>query len=273
MIQLIALDMDGTLLNEAKEIPQENIDAIHQALAKGVKLVLCTGRPLIGVKPYFEKLGLDAKHEYVIVNNGCSTHETSDWRLVDYQALNEDDIRYLAGIAKDSPVQFTLFDEEHYFVVDEPASDIVTHDASLVFTIPTEISLDEAISHQHTMFQGMFLAEKDILDQFEENYAEELCQRFNGVRSQPVIYETLPKGTSKASALARLAATLGIDPANIMAIGDANNDIEMLEFAGLGVAMGNASDTIKSIADAVTDSNEENGVATAIKQYILKENA
>ncbi|GGE38162.1 Cof-type HAD-IIB family hydrolase [Streptococcus himalayensis] len=272
MIQLIALDMDGTLLDEAKEIPQANIDAIHQALEKGVKLVLCTGRPLIGVKPYFEKLGLDSENEYVIVNNGCSTHQTSDWSLVDFEALTADDIRYLASLTKDRAVQFTLFDEEHYFVVDEKPSEIVRQDASLVFTQPTEISLAEATSGKHTLFEGMFLAEKEILDQFEKDYATILAGRFNGVRSQPTIYETLPKATSKASALARLAANLQIEPATIMALGDANNDIEMLEFAGLGIAMGNASDTVKSIADAVTGSNEENGVATAIQRYILKEN-
>lgn len=273
MIKLLALDMDGTLLNETKEIPQAHIAALHKALAAGVKLVLCTGRPLVGVIPYFEKLGLNAENEYVIVNNGCSTHQTKDWSLVDYQALNREDILYLADIAQQSPAQLTLFDEEHYFVVDEKPSDIVTHDASLVFTQPTEISLENARDGTITMFQAMFLAEKEELDAFEEKWAEELNHRFNGVRSQPVIYEALPLGTSKASALARLAEKLGIDPSEIMAMGDANNDIEMLEFAGLGIAMGNASENVKAIADYVTDSNEENGVATAIHHFILKEQA
>ena len=71
MIKLLALDMDGTLLNEAKEIPQAHITAIHQAIEKGVKLVLCTGRPLFGVLPYYKKLGRVLHNEYVIVNNGC----------------------------------------------------------------------------------------------------------------------------------------------------------------------------------------------------------
>ena len=79
----------------------------------------------------------------------------------------------------------------------------------------------------------------------------------------------MPSGVTKAFALERLAKQLDVNPQEIMAIGDANNDIEMLEYAGLGVAMGNASDYVKSLADAVTDSCEENGVAAAIEKFIL----
>ena len=206
MIKLLALDMDGTLLNEVKEIPLAHIDAIHKAIDKGVKLVLCTGRPLFGVLPYYKKLSLDLQNEYVIVNNGCSTHQTSDWSLVDWRELSKSDIEYLNELAEKSEVQLTLFDEDHYFVL--------------------------------------------------------------GGKPNPIV-EAMPLGTTKASALSRLAEILDIQTSEIMAMGDANNDIEMLEFAGLGIAMGNASDHVKSLADAVTASNEEDGVARAIEKYIL----
>ncbi|ANR75854.1 Cof-type HAD-IIB family hydrolase [Streptococcus sp. oral taxon 064] len=253
MIKLLALDMDGTLLNEAKEIPQAHITAIHQAIEKGVKLVLCTGRPLFGVLPYYKKLGLDLQNECVIVNNGCSPA----------------DIEYLYDLAEKSDVQLTLFDEEHYFVLGGKPNQIVQNDAKLVFSDLTEISLEEATSGKYRMFQGMFLGTKEQTDDFEQRFAEELCQRFSGVRSQPVIYEAMPLGTTKATALSRLAAILKIEPSEIMAMGDANNDIEMLQFAGLGIAMGNASDHVKSLANDVTTSNEEDGVARAIEKYIL----
>ena len=143
------------------------------------------------------------------------------------------------------------------------------NDASLVFTTPTEISLEEACSGKHRMFQAMFLGSQEQVDAFEADFGQEICQRFSGVRSQPVIYEAMPSGVTKAFALERLAKQLDVNPQEIMAIGDANNDIEMLEYAGLGVAMGNASEHVKSLADAVTDSCEENGVATAIEKFIL----
>ena len=174
MIKLLALDMDGTLLNEAKEIPQAHITAIHQAIEKGVKLVLCTGRPLFGVLPYYKKLGLDLQNEYVIVNNGCSTHQTSDWGLVDWQELSSADIEYLYDLAEKSDVQLTLFDEKHYFVLGGKPNQIVQNDAKLVFSDLTEISLKEATSGKYRMFQGMFLGTESQTDDFEQRFAEEL---------------------------------------------------------------------------------------------------
>ena len=99
MIKLLALDMDGTLLNEAKEIPQAHITAIHQAIEK-VSNWFSVRAPLFGVLPYYQKLGLDLQNEYVIVNNGCSTHQTSDWGLVDWQELSPADIEYLYDLAE-----------------------------------------------------------------------------------------------------------------------------------------------------------------------------
>ena len=273
MIKLLALDMDGTLLNSQKKISQENISAIHKAIKAGVKLVLCTGRPPFGVRPYYELLGLAQEDEYVIVDNGCAIHRTSDWAVIDSVALDKQDIHYLYSLTQDSSIQLTLFDEEHYFVVGETPSPIVVRDTGYVFTSPTEISLEEAVTGKYTMFQAMFLAEKEIVDIFEEKYASDICQRFSGVRSQDVIYEVMPAGVTKAFALEKLAKKLGIPSEDIMALGDANNDLEMLKFAGLGIAMGNASDYVKSHADDVTDPNDENGVAKAFEKYLLNYNS
>ena len=160
MIKLLALDMDGTLLNEAKEIPQAHITAIHQAIEKGVKLVLCTGRPLFGVLPYYKKLGMDLQNEYVIVNNGCSTHQTSDWGLVDWQELSPADIEYLYDLAEKSEVQLTLFDEKHYFVLGGKPNEIVQNDAKLVFSDLTEISLEERLVASTVCSKGCFWGQK-----------------------------------------------------------------------------------------------------------------
>ncbi|MGT2754890.1 Cof-type HAD-IIB family hydrolase [Streptococcus ovis] len=270
MIKLLALDMDGTLLNDQKQLTQAQIDAIHAAIEAGIKLVLCTGRILQGTKPYFEQLGLNAENEYVIVNNGCSTHQTKDWKLIDWEELSVEDITYLAPFAQNSQMQFTLFDEEHYFVLDEEANEQVLEDTKLVFIEPTILSYEEAISGKNTLFQAMFVGNIEATDRFQEQNHEQLSQRFNAVRSQPIIYEVLPKHASKASALKKLAERLNILPNEIMAIGDANNDIEMLKFAGLSIAMGNAADHIKALTTDVTEDNNHDGVAKAIEKWILK---
>ena len=110
--------------------------------------------------PTINNLGLDLQNEYVIVNNGCSTHQTSDWGLVDWQELSPADIKYLYDLAEKSDVQLTLFDEEHYFVLGGKPNQIVQNDAKLVFSDLTEISLEEATSGKYRMFQGMFWVPK-----------------------------------------------------------------------------------------------------------------
>lgn len=270
MIKLLALDMDGTLLNDQKQLTQPQIEAIHAAVEAGVKLVLCTGRILNGTRPYFEQLGLDAENEYVIVNNGCSTHQTKDWKLIDWEELSAGDIEFLIPFAQKTDMQLTVFDENDYYVVGEEANEYVKADTEVVFVSPTTLSYEEAKSSKKHLFQAMFLGSKENTDDFEANYDAELSQRFNTVRSQLTIHEILPQGASKASALKKLAEKLDIQPSEIMAIGDANNDIEMLKFAGLSIAMGNAADHIKTLTTDVTDDNNHDGVAKAIEKWILQ---
>ncbi|MBF0819607.1 Cof-type HAD-IIB family hydrolase [Streptococcus acidominimus] len=269
MIKLLALDMDGTLLNSQKELTKPQIEAIHKAVENGVKLVLCTGRMLTGVRPYFDQLGLDAENEYVIVNNGCSTHQTSDWKLIDWAELSPEQIKYLATFLPESAMQLTLFDEDHYYVLEDEPNQYSRADASLVSVEPTILSMEDATNQSRHLFQAMFVGTEEATEAFERKHAATLRKDFDVVRSQDVLLEILPTGTNKASALQTLAERLQILPEEIMAIGDANNDIETLEFAGLSIAMGNASDRIKSLADDITDTNDQDGVAKAIYKHII----
>ncbi len=142
---------------------QPQIDAIHQAVEAGVKIVLCTGRPLAGVKPFVEQLGFDTEEEFIIVNNGCSTHSTKDWSLIDWEELSISDIDYLSTFIENDDVQISLFDEKDYFVLAEKANARVNLDAGLVGMTPQPIDLKEAKSGQHRFFEAMFVGEKSIL--------------------------------------------------------------------------------------------------------------
>lgn len=101
-VKLIAIDMDGTLLNSQKEIPEENIKAIQEATAAGIKIVLCTGRPRSGIVPHFEKLGL-SEEEFIIMNNGCSTYETKNWTLLESESLSRSEMEELLQACEDFP--------------------------------------------------------------------------------------------------------------------------------------------------------------------------
>ena len=269
MIKLIAIDMDGTLLNHQKEIPEENIRAIRKAAEAGVKIVICTGRMLTGVLPYFEQLDFAGQDEYAILNNGCSTYKTSDWALVTYADLSSEDVAFLAEVSSQYPDIFlTLTDNSGFTVLEEEVPALVAYDASLVFTEAKPVTLESAMDSA-PVFQAMYLGESAALTIFQEEKAEQLSQRFSTVRSQSYIFEAMPKGVTKASALAELAKLLGILPEEVMAIGDGNNDLEMIAFAGYGVAMGNATDAVKAIAKYQTSSCDEAGVAQAIERYVL----
>lgn len=271
MIKLIAIDLDGTLLTDDHKIPKENIEAIQKAVQKGVKIVISTGRPLSGVKPIFDQLGLSEK-EFVIINNGSSTYETNQWNLIDYFKLTDDEIKSLYQLVEnEKDIQLTIFDEDgHYFVLAENPLPVVMFDANIVFVEPISITLEQLLNRQKINFQGMYLAEETVLDDFQKKFEAILSSRFSTVRSQSYIFETLPQGATKASALAKLIKALNISKEEVMAIGDGNNDIEMLEMAGISIAMGNALEAVKKVAKYQTATNNNNGLAKAIDKHILK---
>lgn len=271
MIKVIAIDMDGTLLDSQKAIPEANKKALQAAQAAGLDVVLCTGRALSGVKPLYGELGL-AQEGYAILNNGCSTHRTSDWQLVADRHLTAEELTALYDLLADHPqVQLTVFDEDNYFVVADEALPIIHYDAGLVFTTPTCVTLEELLSREVVYFQAMFVGEPADVDAFQAQHEADLARVFSVVRSQSYIFEILPAGTNKASALSELVDQLGYSPEEVMAIGDANNDLEMLAYAGYSVAMGNSPDHIKAVAKYQTASNDEAGVAQAIERWALPE--
>ena len=269
MIRLVAIDLDGTLLSPDKTISPANKQALLDAEAAGVNVVICTGRPLSGVRPIFEEIAFKSNHSYSVINNGCTTVKSSDWSVISYDALSEEDLVYLDQLTQEIHPQLSLFDLNRYIILNQEPSEIAIMDSGIVSTVPVPLGLEEVLEAQ-PIFQGMFIDQKEQIDAFQDAYEDALAQRFHTIRSQPILFEILPKGVNKATGLKALADHLGIPREEVMAIGDENNDIEMIEYAGLGVAMGNAPDPIKALADVTTTSNEEDGVATAIKRYVLQ---
>ena len=272
MIKLIAIDMDGTLLNEKKHIDKAQKEAIHEAIDAGIKIVLCTGRPLYGILPFYEELGLSEldSEGYVILNNGCSIHKTKGWELIDQVNFTSDDIDYLYKFSEGYDINFALVNDYYYFNIDDrkPTDELIT-DAGFVFSDITNISLKEAKNGKHKIIKIMFLGNPNIMANFQKENESILKDKYSSVLSQPYIYEILPKGNNKGTGLKKLAKKLGIKQEEIMAIGDGNNDIEMFEYANYSVAMENGTKSARKAAKYQTDSNENNGVAKAIRKYAL----
>ena len=274
MIKLLAIDMDGTLLNEEKHIDTPQKEAVQKAIEAGIKVVLCTGRPLFGVLPVYGELELEKYNldEYVILNNGCSLRKTTNWELLDNKEITREDVIYLDKLRKGYNLDLTVSNDNDYFVVGDKANKYTIEDGKLVYVDIKPISLEEATSEKHTFFKSMYLGEEEEIQRFKNDNENLLKDKYDAVLSQIHIFEMLPFGTNKAAALKELAEKLGIEREEIMTIGDGNNDVEMLEFAGIGVAMGNGTESAKKAANYLTDTNENHGVAKAIEKYILSKN-
>ena len=271
MIKLIAIDMDGTLLNEKKHIDKAEKEAIHEAIEAGIKIVLCTGRPLYGILPFYEELGISEldSEGYVILNNGCSIHKTKDWKLIDQVNFTSDDIEYLYKFSESYDINFTLVNDTYYFNIGRKPTDELIKDAGFVFSDITDISLEEAKSGKHKIMKIMFLGNPEIMANFQEKNENIIKSKYSGVLSQSYVYEVFPKDNNKGTGLKKLAEKLGIKQEEVMAIGDGNNDIEMFEYANYSVAMKNATELAKKAAKDETDNNENDGVAKAIRKYAL----
>ncbi|MDO5089271.1 MAG: Cof-type HAD-IIB family hydrolase [Leptotrichiaceae bacterium] len=270
MIKLIAIDMDGTLLNQKKEISFKQKEALKEAEKKGIMTVLCTGRPLFGVIPFYKELELEKTNGYIIVNNGCSIHKTEDLSLTDYNKLAKKDIEYLYSLTEGYDVNFTLFDDKHYFCIGKP-NEYTEYDGKLVYVPITEITLKEVLCDKYMMFQSMYVGSPENVDKFQKDNQENLKKLYSIVRSQTYILEAMPFGVEKGSAVKRLSEKLGIKREEVMAIGDGNNDIEMLRYAEISVAMENGTEDVKKAAKYITESNENDGVAKAIYKYALSQ--
>ncbi|MFC6170143.1 sugar-phosphatase [Loigolactobacillus jiayinensis] len=270
MIKIIAIDIDKTLLTSQNELAPATVKAINAATAQGIKVVLSTGRPLIGVTDYLQQLGLDQQAtEYVITFNGAVVATTAGKVLAE-EALSYADYTELEALARRVNLHFQIENNEHLYTANRDIGEYSVYESSLVH-IPLSYRTPEEM-RTIEMPKGMYIDQPDLLTAALEQQAAEFApyqQRFNFMRSAPFFLEVTRKTVNKGSAVAKLAEQLGLTAANVMAIGDQGNDLSMIEYAGTGVAMGNAIASVKAAAQHVTTDNDHDGVAQAITELAL----
>lgn len=267
-IKLIAIDIDGTLLNENNELTQPTIDAIKAARAKGVKVVLCSGRPLAGIRPYLEPLGISGDEEYVLAYNG-SVAETVSGKVIFKMGINFEDFLQIEMMSREMGVHFQIETTKEIFVTNKNISKYTVFEAQLV-NLPIKSITPEDVTKETDITKMMYVDEPDKIELAQENLPQSIKNRMKVVRSTPVFLEFMNHNAGKGNALQSLTESLNLQPENVMAIGDQGNDLSMIEYAGLGVAMGNGIQADKDAAQFVTKTNAEDGVAFAINQYVNK---
>lgn len=269
MYKLIALDIDGTLLNSKKEVTKEVFDAIQMAKKKGVKVVLSTGRPLPGVQSLLKELKLNNEKNYVVTFNGGLVQEISSQDVISNIEMSYEDFDIIYNeLSKKHNVKIHINTPDSVVVPYKDAPKYSIHEANLN-NIPV-ICMDESeINEDLTFCKVMLIDEPEIIDNIITKIPKDFHDKYTIVRSAPFFLEFLNKKVNKGSGLQALCNKLNIDPCEVIAVGDEENDRHMIEFAGLGVAMGNARDSIKEIANYITDSNDNHGVAKVISEFIL----
>ncbi len=268
MYKLVALDMDGTLLKEDKTISKENLEAIKRAKENGIKVVLATGRPTKGIEKYLKQLNLLNDGDYAVAFNGAVVQNTKTGEIIAKNFMNLNDLEYLYTLSKKLDVNIHALTPSSCIT---PKLNKYSELEATINGIPLEIVDFDNINKDTTIVKVMFIDDESILNKVIENLPDDINDRYTIVRSAPFFLEFINKKVNKGFGVEVLAKNLGINQEEVICMGDAGNDIHMIKYAGLGVAMGNAFPELKEIANYITKTNEEHGVAHVINKFILKD--
>lgn len=268
--KLIAIDMDGTLLNGNNQISKVTMEAIKKAEEAGVYIVLATGRILKSAAYYASTLGLNKP--IISCNGALAIDENKD--VLFHYPMDGETIKEIVKAAEKEDIYFHFYDDEKFYsrhLVDE------IMDFYSEATSEFKIDFIECDDFNKLVASEGFKAYKFLFIDNDQNKLErfrEILERKSNITvssSWENNIEATSKNVSKGHALIELGKILNIDPSEMIAIGDGENDSTMIEIAGLGVAMGNGSDSLKEKADFITLSNKEDGVAHVINKFILKQ--
>ncbi len=240
-IKLVALDMDGTLLNNDGQISEANRQAIKAAQDKGIYIVLSTGRSLRTSQEHADALELTS---YLVTVNGSEIWNEKR-ELVERNLVKSELIQWMWELTKQHKTKFWAISTEQNWNNEMPED---LHNLQwLKFGYWTDDDAIREVILKELVAKGEFEISNSTLRNIEVN----------------------PAGINKARGLELVCSRLGINMKNVMAVGDSRNDLMMIKEAGMGVAMGNAQDVVKEAADWVTATNEEDGVALAIHKWVL----
>jgi Cof subfamily protein (haloacid dehalogenase superfamily) len=283
--RLVAVDLDGTLLNDKKEIDHETIRALHNYRHKGGSVVITSGRSPLSTRWIAETIGL--KDEPIIAYNGAIIlDEKGQWLSQEIFQINT--LLNLWEICETEGLYAHFYEgdtllipeinqwNEHWIENNIPhlkqsgglAKNCGTYRAKCGIKTVNDFYSYFKTEQPRIAKIAIFDKQNSLVD-----FAKQLGERIEGLEISSSFHflnlEISPSGVTKASALAKICEWLNIPLSQIAAIGDNFNDAMMLSEAGLGIAMGNAPDEVKQLADQVTGSNSEAGVAQAIRNYLL----
>ncbi|WP_227394693.1 Cof-type HAD-IIB family hydrolase [Jeotgalibacillus aurantiacus] len=264
--KMIVLDMDDTLLQDDHTISDRTKQALLQAQKQGVKVVLASGRPTYAMWDTARELELADYGSYILSFNGANIYNAKTKELLFKSTLSPETVHRLYDLSKRENVGIQTYVGDA--IVTEQDNPYTQIEADIT-GLPVEIVEDFKAAVQEPVVKVLMLEEGPFLAEVEKTLKKELEGELAVYRSKPYFLEFTEDGVTKGSSLSQLIEKLGIKREEVIACGDSYNDLEMIKFAGLGVAMGNAPEDIRAAADFVTESNMNHGVAHVVEKFIL----
>jgi hypothetical protein len=268
MYKLVASDCDNTLLDSCANIPQENIDVIKKLMNKGIKFILATGRNDILVKDYILETGIDAP---VIGCNGASIRDLKNDRIIRLTPIPTNSLEKVFEYCREKKIRQKVFTMTHGYTQESAQAGTL----GSIFSKYKRVLENDLCYETVENFESLIGKEeiiKVLIVSDDEDFitkTQQDLQQINGVdvvRSNASCIDIGASGVSKGAALKEYARMCGISPSEIVAFGDSENDLSMLEFAGYSVLMKNGDEKLKSKVDFVTDTNDNAGVAKVLER-------
>lgn len=264
-IKLVAVDLDDTLLDESNKVSPHTREVIRQAVEQGVTVTVATGRMYQSAIKFARQLELDVP---IITYNGA---------LI--KSCLSEEILFEKNIDQETAGEVLKFFRQRGWYIQSYIDDVLyveqLNDKARFYQKASEVSAVAIGDKLYTPSKGptklLSIAEPAEIDVIWQAVEEQFKDRIYITKSKPNYLELATLGVNKGHALNFLAKKLNIKCEEVMAVGDSLNDLDMIEYAGWGVAMGNAADRVKQLAQAVTLCNHEDGVAEAIKRFVLRQ--
>jgi len=261
--KLMAVDIDGTLLDSRGRITEGVKKAVRLGVEKGLIFTISSGRPVQGIRPLIRELGIDLP---VITYNGAMVITGKSEEILYERRMPPENAKRVIELGNEYGTSVMVWAGNRLFV--NKVNDRAYKYAENSGVKPELIgSVDEVV--KNGVSKVLWYDDADVIEKYKNDVGRHLNKNITYHTSQPIYLEFVDKNASKAIAMEKLGERFGIRREEMIAVGDGYNDLSMIEYAGLGVAMGNAPDEIKARADYVTLTNDEDGVAHVIRRFVL----
>lgn len=275
-IKAIILDIDGTLYNSQKMISERTKKALLDIQNRGTKLVLASGRPISNMEHIMHELEMDKHHGLIVAYNGASVMDCETKEIVYNKTMSALEAKSVLNHLKNFNL-IPMISHEGVMYVNDVFSGMIQYNGKQINIIEYE-----SRGGKYTLCEKRDLAEfvdfplnkiliagdPDYLKENHSKVSEPFVGNLSSMFTAAFYYEFTAQGVDKANALHEVLVPMGILPEETISFGDGQNDLSIIRFAGLGVAMGNAVDELKNAADEVTLSHDEDGIAHIIERYL-----